>query len=990
MAGTGDTLRSLWSRIARKAEDTANDLLLDTYRDQVAQARALVVKGDPAAAVEVLEALLVDRPDHLGALTLLGSARLVLGLAVPAEEAFTRALAVRTSDPEALVGLGEALVEQGLWREALIPLGRSVEVAGGDRALLADAYLALGRAWRGVGELDKAIRELRKAVAEAPADALARATLGDALLADDRTSSTEARAHLERAVEAEPAPTLALLDLGELALADGLTTAAAAYLERARDAATAGHGPTARGQRIAALLGLGDVARARSEHAAAHQRYLEALELDPRRGAIHARLAALHRDLGNLHAAVTSYERAVALEPSAALLRAACATAHAAGDRVRAVQWANDLLPLDPDASIALAARAADLIDHGQLDVAAALLASAPTSVELALERARLERARTPGPAGARRAAAAARAALELSPRDARARDALTEARAAEVALPAGDDIGQLADALAAAIAPRADLAHLIGDVARATAELEQPLLVTVMGEFSSGKSSFVNAFIGADVAATGITPTTATINVVKYGVERGGRILGRDGSITELAWDQLQPRLRRLTADEARAIDRVEIVLPLANLAKVHIVDTPGLNSILPEHEDTARAFIARADAIVWVFTAGQGGKASERKALDAIRAQGKRVLGVLNKRDQLSEGDVAEVVAHVERELGDRVEVVVPFSARQALAARTGAGPGPATASPATISTRDVRAAGDRLAPLAAAGGAQAAAAPTTDGNWSALLDALERRFFAQARAIKRAACARRLLAVVDAVAIRLTDERAGIEATRERARAARDHLADAGGRVTDELVGPERRALAEAVVELYRRAAHEVIELVRPRQLPFGSHSATPADRDYLLALLGDGYEAMLLAAERRVGAAVRATLVPTGLPADGPIAAVTTPLSHARAYVGGFLAGGAVDGFFRNDLPRLSLDADSVYHALFRIAPDLEAVVAEPLVRAARAALAAAEAEVERRTAAAEVAAFDLDVGLARTVDELRARIAGPGGPTGTAS
>src|SRR5204863_8898535 len=125
---------------------------------------------------------------------------------------------------------------------------------------------------------------------------------------------------------------------------------------------------------------------------------------------------------------------------------------------------------------------------------------------------------------------------------------------------------------------------------------------------------------------------------------------------------------LRAPTPEEARAIDRVEIALPLDELAKVHIIDTPGLNSILPEHEATARAFIARADAVVWVFTAGQGGKASERKALDSIRAEGKRVLGVLNKRDQLSADDVAEVVAHVQRELGDRVEVVVPFSARQA----------------------------------------------------------------------------------------------------------------------------------------------------------------------------------------------------------------------------------------------------------------------------------------------------------------------------------
>ena len=56
------------------------------------------------------------------------------------------------------------------------------------------------------------------------------------------------------------------------------------------------------------------------------------------------------------------------------------------------MRWANDLFPLDPAAAIALAARAAELIDRGQLDAAAAMLASGPPSVELALERARLER----------------------------------------------------------------------------------------------------------------------------------------------------------------------------------------------------------------------------------------------------------------------------------------------------------------------------------------------------------------------------------------------------------------------------------------------------------------------------------------------------------------------------------------------------------------------------------------------------------------------
>src|SRR5262249_21372154 len=149
--------------------------------------------------------------------------------------------------------------------------------------------------------------------------------------------------------------------------------------------------------------------------------------------------------------------------------------------------------------------------------------------------------------------------------------------------------------------------------------------------------------------APTGITPTTATINVVRYGRERGGRIISRDGTTTELGWDELMSHLQGITPDDARSIDRVEILVPLPQLEKINIVDTPGLNSIQPEHEATARGFIARADAVVWVFTAAQGGKQSEKKALESIRDEGKRVLGVLNKADQLSEPEINEVVEFI-----------------------------------------------------------------------------------------------------------------------------------------------------------------------------------------------------------------------------------------------------------------------------------------------------------------------------------------------------
>ncbi|WP_202601293.1 hypothetical protein, partial [Salmonella sp. zj-f50] len=81
-------------------------------------------------------------------------------------------------------------------------------------------------------------------------------------------------------------------------------------------------------------------------------------------------------------------------------------------------------------------------------------------------------------------------------------------------------------------------------------------------------------------------------------------------------------------------------------------------------------------ADAEVWVFTAAQGGKQSEKKALQSIRDEGKRVLGVLNKADQLSDGEITEVVEFIGGTLGELVETIVPFSARHALEhKRTGA---------------------------------------------------------------------------------------------------------------------------------------------------------------------------------------------------------------------------------------------------------------------------------------------------------------------------
>ncbi|HEX9100807.1 MAG TPA: dynamin family protein, partial [Polyangia bacterium] len=354
----------------------------------------------------------------------------------------------------------------------------------------------------------------------------------------------------------------------------------------------------------------------------------------------------------------------------------------------------------------ALAATARAAAEGGELERAQALVEralGAGDSLEARLAAADLAQRRGQ-PA---QAAAALRRAAQLAPEDARPRALLAEVyREGAPAAPAHELYALLSQAHRLFARTR-ELAELSPEAGRLVEVLDRPLLVTVMGEFNSGKSTFVNALIGEEVAPMGITPTTATINVLKYGAERKGRVVYLDDEVREVAWADVPKLLKGLDAAEARRIRVVEVLYPLETLQRVNVVDTPGLNSIHPEHEETARKFIAEADAVLWLFTVDQAAKATEGEALGKIKAAGKKILGVVNKIDRCTPAELQRIVEHVQAALGEHLETIVPFAAREALRARKDSDE------------------------------AQLAAS-----NYPALAAALEERFFSRARAIKREA--------------------------------------------------------------------------------------------------------------------------------------------------------------------------------------------------------------------------------------------------------
>jgi GTPase SAR1 family protein len=215
---------------------------------------------------------------------------------------------------------------------------------------------------------------------------------------------------------------------------------------------------------------------------------------------------------------------------------------------------------------------------------------------------------------------------------------------------------------------------HALSQVIAARERLARPLTIAIMGEFSAGKSTFVNALLGEAVAPMGVLPTTTTINVFRRGPSGVGRVHYRDGHIETLAADEVQPFLHGLDTIEAAKIRHVEIERTGGRMGDAAVVDTPGLNALDAFHEQVARGFIEEADAVVWLFSATRSGAASEVGMLASLRAGGRRVLGVLNKVDTLDPAEQTELAEYLREQLGEVLVEVVPVRAREALEHRVG----------------------------------------------------------------------------------------------------------------------------------------------------------------------------------------------------------------------------------------------------------------------------------------------------------------------------
>lgn len=136
-----------------------------------------------------------------------------------------------------------------------------------------------------------------------------------------------------------------------------------------------------------------------------------------------------------------------------------------------------------------------------------------------------------------------------------------------------------------------------------------QTFNLVVAGQFKRGKSSIINALLGAELLPVGVVPLTSVVTILSAGEVTQVEVAFEDGRIEAAAVEQLAEYVtEKGNPKNVKAVREVHIRHPSAWLrGGVRLIDTPGIGSVYRHNTDVAYGFLPKADAVLFVLSVDQ-----------------------------------------------------------------------------------------------------------------------------------------------------------------------------------------------------------------------------------------------------------------------------------------------------------------------------------------------------------------------------------------------
>ena len=185
-------------------------------------------------------------------------------------------------------------------------------------------------------------------------------------------------------------------------------------------------------------------------------------------------------------------------------------------------------------------------------------------------------------------------------------------------------------------------------------------LILPLIGEFSAGKTSLINALTDSKVLEIASRPTTATLYQIIFGAPENKAVaLSAEGEEVELQLDALKN-------DELKKYPTVTLFDTSTKVPKdIIFVDTPGLSSPDPKHREVLTSILPQVDAILLTVDANQAVTRSLIDFVKSMRLAEKPIYLILNKIDTKSSSELQDLKRGIARDVDLPIDSLVCASA-------------------------------------------------------------------------------------------------------------------------------------------------------------------------------------------------------------------------------------------------------------------------------------------------------------------------------------
>jgi GTPase SAR1 family protein len=197
---------------------------------------------------------------------------------------------------------------------------------------------------------------------------------------------------------------------------------------------------------------------------------------------------------------------------------------------------------------------------------------------------------------------------------------------------------------------------------------------LVVLGQFKRGKTSLINALLGAEILPTAVVPLTSIATILKYGETFNIKVYFNDARVIETEPASLiQYVTEKGNPRNEKDVQEVVITYPSSYLKDgVRLIDTPGVGSVYEHNTDVAYQYLPKSDAALFLFSVDQPVSKAELDFLKDVKEYSHRIFFLQNKADYVGSEDLSESISFskkiIEECMGSEVKIF-PLSAKFAL---------------------------------------------------------------------------------------------------------------------------------------------------------------------------------------------------------------------------------------------------------------------------------------------------------------------------------